>query len=194
MTKTTAVLALAALPLLASCAADRPRDVAQQFQCPRPGTQLTTSVGGEFIFTSGDAFLCRYQMMSGYSGARYAMLVESDSSWMASGAEKLRQLWPLKVGNSVWFETRGVSTDGFPGSWYETYTVTGRKRVTVPAGTFDTFVIEWEEQGREGNAYRAKNTYYFAPALGYFVKFEPGESPGNKMEPWVATRVEIPAG
>lgn len=194
MRNATIAAALAGILLIAGCSSQRVVDVAPQFQCPRPGTQLTTSIGGEFIFTSGEGYICRYQMMTGYSGARYAMLVESDSSWMTQGAEKLRGLWPLAVGKKVWFESRGVSSDGFPGSWYETYTVTGRRTVTVPAGTFDTYVIEWEEQGREGNSYRSRNTYYFAPAVGYFVKFEPGGTPGNKMTPWVAERVEIPAG
>jgi hypothetical protein len=191
--KLTAVAA--GLSLLAGCSSSqRVVDVAPDFKCPKPGTQLTTSIGGEFIFTSGDGYLCRYQMLSGYAGSRYAMLVESNSTWMQQGADKLAALWPLKVGNQAWFVSNSVSTDGYPGSWYETYTVTGRQTVTTPAGRFDTYVIEWEETGREGNGYRAKNTYYFAPSFGYFVKFEPDGQPGNKMQPWIATRVEIPAG
>ena len=85
-----------------------------------------------------------------------------------------------------------MSGGGYPTSWYETYTVAGRQRVRVPAGTFDTYVITWKEQGRLGNDYEAEHTFWYAPAVGYFVKFEAGSALGNTLEDWEATSVRQP--
>ena len=77
-------------------------------------------------------------------------------------------------------------------SWYENYTVTGRERVTVPAGTFDAFVITWEEKGRFENGFEAKSTFWYAPDLGYFVKFQADPALGSGFRDWQATRVVTP--
>jgi hypothetical protein len=164
----------------------------EDFQCPAAGTLVETSIGGWFRFTQQDGLRCWYQTKSGAADARYAMLLGRDSSWIRQGADRLARLWPLRVGKQVWFVTEGVSAAGYPTSWYETYTVTGRERVTVPAGTFDAYVIAWEEQGREGNGFHAKYTFWFAPEVGYFVKFRGDGSPGSSLADWQATRVDLP--
>jgi hypothetical protein len=131
-------------------------------------------------------------MRSGATASRYALLVEGDSDFVRQGGERLRALWPLELGAQRWFQSYAVGSTGFPGSWYETYTVVRRETVTVPAGTFDTYVIEWEEAGRESNTYRATNTYWYAPSVGYFVRFAADKVPYNELRDWEATRVFVP--
>jgi hypothetical protein len=161
--------------------------------CPAPGTIIETSLGGWLQFTGEAGEQCRYRMRSGATSSRYALLVEGGSDFVRQGGERLRALWPLHVGAQRWFESDAVGSTGVPGSWYETYSVVRRETVTVPAGTFDTYVIEWEESGREGNTYRATNTYWYAPNVGYFVKFEADKVPYNELRDWQATRVFVPA-
>lgn len=45
--------------------------------------------------------------------------------------------------------------------------VTGAEKVTVPAGTFDTFVIETKMQG---DRWWGQNTCWYAPEIGYCAK------------------------
>jgi hypothetical protein len=163
----------------------------EPFRCPKPGTIIETSVGGRFEFTNSDGFYCNFRIGRG-SGSRYAMLLAGDSTWIKMGGANLRKLWPLRPGNSEWFVASGTTSTGYPTSWYETYTVEGRERITVPAGTFDTYRMTWTEQGREESFYKAVMTYWFAPAVGYFVKFQGPEIPQEGLEGWVATRVVIP--
>jgi hypothetical protein len=160
--------------------------------CPEPGTVVETSVGGWFQFTRGEGPLCWYRTQAGAEDARYAMLLDGDSFWLRQGATRLKDLWPLEPGKRTWFTVTGVTSSGSPSSWYETYTVTGQEQVTVPAGTFDTYVIEWEEQGREGSSYRAVNRFWFAPEIGYFVKFQADPTPYAQLRDWQATRVFVP--
>jgi hypothetical protein len=160
--------------------------------CPAPGTIVETSIGGWFQFTRADGPRCWFRTGSGTEESRYAALLGGNSTWLDKGGTKLADLWPLQVGKRTWFIVEGVSSGGFPTSWYETYTVRKRERVTVPAGTFDAYVIEWDEQGREGNGFQATSRYWYAPNVGYFVKFEAARMAGSDLKDWEATRVQLP--
>jgi hypothetical protein len=117
------------------------------------------------------------------------MLLGGDSGWIPQGGSELYRLWPLRVGNSHEFVVQGSTADGSPASWYETYTVAGRETVRTLAGTFDAYVITWEEHGRLGNDFHSTARFWFAPEAGYFVKYE-GPRQGAKDESWEATRIE----
>jgi hypothetical protein len=161
--------------------------------CPIPGTIVETSLGGALQFTRADGPRCWFRTRDGGEDSRYAHLLAGGSTWIRQGGARLKDLFPLREGRRIWFTVTGVTASGSPSSWYETYTVTGRERVKVPAGTFDTYVVEWEEQGRDGSAWSARHRFWFAPALGYFVKFEGDKAPGNALQDWAATRVVMPA-
>jgi hypothetical protein len=164
----------------------------QGFHCPKPGTVIETSLGGRLRFLEQDGFRCWYRDENGAESSRFAMLLGGDSPWLGKGGEQIRDLWPLAVGKRRWFIVDGVSSGGFPTSWYETYTVAGKERVTVPAGTFDAYVIDWQEQGREGNGYTAMHRFWYAPSLGYAVRFEADKAPGTTLADWQATRIAAP--
>jgi hypothetical protein len=157
--------------------------------CPRPGTVVETSIGGYLRFTYGDGPRCWYRTRSGALDARYAAFLSGDSSWLEKGGSRLRDLFPLEIGKEVWFIVDGVTSSGYATSWDETYTVVGRERIRVPAGTFDTYVIRWMEWGRLTNDWEATHTFWYAPAVGYFVKFRAAWHTG--MKSWEATRIEL---
>ncbi len=53
----------------------------------------------------------------------------------------------------------------------ERYTVLRRETVTVPAGTFDTVLVEWEEfSNTDSGIYDGKRLFWYAPALSLSVK------------------------
>jgi hypothetical protein len=160
--------------------------------CPRPGTVVETSIGGYFRFTHGDGPRCWFRNAAGALEARYGAFLAGDSAWLAAGGTRLRALFPLAVGKEVWFTVAGVTAANFPSSWDETYTVVGRERVTVPAGTFDAFVVTWEETGRLGNDYAVRHTYWYAPEVGYVVRFRAGSRMSDALQDWEATRIVVP--
>jgi hypothetical protein len=158
--------------------------------CPRPGTVVETSLGGSLRFTYGDGARCWYRTRSGALDARYAAFLGGDSAWLEQGGSRLRELFPLEIGKQVWFTVQGVTAGGYPTSWDETYTVVGRERVRVPAGTFDAYVIRWREWGRLTNDWEATHRFWYAPEVGYFVKFRAAWH--TSMKSWEATRVVLP--
>jgi hypothetical protein len=158
--------------------------------CPKPGTIVETSLGGFFRFTSGDGLRCWYRTADGELSSRYAHFLSGESAWVAQGVDILGKLWPLQPGKDVWFTIEGVTDAGYPTSWDQGFTVVRRERITVPAGSFDTYVIRWQELGRLNNDWEATHTFWFAPEVGYFVKFKPAHH--VMMKSWEATRVVLP--
>jgi hypothetical protein len=78
----------------------------------------------------------------------------------------LGQLFPLEVGKAVSFTRRWAGA-----AWRDRIEVLGVERVTVPAGTFDTFVLLRSSE-QLGSDWRAEQRTWYAPELGWVVKFE----------------------
>jgi hypothetical protein len=102
-------------------------------------------------------------------------------------------LWPLKVGNTVSFQvgdsnTVQVSDRYFVRDLQETFSVGRQERITVPAGTFDTFVIDWTEQETGPNPTVAQTTLWYAPGVGYVVKSSVHMLSNNEVSSASATR------
>lgn len=86
-------------------------------------------------------------------------------------------LWPLRVGNS----TSYVYTS--EGDEYSVMiTVVGTESVTVPAGTFDTYVVSYDSRATEGD-WTGKGRYWWSPQVGWLVKYE-----------WVTSNKEAESG
>lgn len=81
--------------------------------------------------------------------------------------EAVAKLYPLKVGNSVRSGHSGTTTSGFNWTAMDKLEVTGTEKVTVPAGTFETFVIE---TSMNNDRWWGKNTCWYAPEIGYCAK------------------------
>ena len=83
-------------------------------------------------------------------------------------------LWPLKIGNKARFDVSRVisGNDGssireLSQSWQ--CVVEGTERLTVAAGSFDTFRIPCFRYSPNTSNWRQTRTYYYAPKIGHYV-------------------------
>ena len=83
-------------------------------------------------------------------------------------------LWPLKIGNKDRFDVSQVisGNDGssireLSQSWL--CAVEGTEKLTVPAGTFNTFRIPCYRYTVGTGSWRQTRTFYYAPRLGHYV-------------------------
>jgi len=88
-----------------------------------------------------------------------------------------RTLWPLALGNQGEFSfvQRTTKTDtkevvDVERRWK--CAVNGTKRVVVPAGTFNTFVIKCDRFSLVSGSLRGTRIYYYSPKIGYYVMRE----------------------
>ena len=83
-------------------------------------------------------------------------------------AAQLKYFWPLEIGKTARFEfAAGTSLT------VHTLTVSGYEQATtVPAGTFETFIIDWDERGEGDSRFAVHTRVWLAPALGTYVRFE----------------------
>ena len=149
-------------------------DDQEAFKCPAPGTVLEfTGSGGKISFTGQDGMWCTGTGTSGQPWRRYALLASAGSKFIDNHVERI---WPLEVGKEISFAMQGTSnnvTGDWPDyvPWYEeTIRVLRKERVTVQAGTFDSWVIEVREDMTHGR-FTGISTYWYAPDLGYGVKY-----------------------
>lgn len=91
----------------------------------------------------------------------------------------LGQLFPLQKGKAVSFTRRWAGQ-----AWRDRIEVTGTERVNVPAGSFDTFVLLRVSE-QVNSDWRAEQRTWYAPELGWVVKFEGYNNKGSG-ERWQA--------
>jgi hypothetical protein len=160
---------------LAAALAIGPAALAQtaDFKCPDKGTLFITRSDGvdeRAVATGQEGDAC----LSARTSAGKAMVLREH--WALIGSVDaagesyvrgldLKSLWPLKVGNRISQTVNGIGHDGKPYSTAVTITVAGYEKVTVPAGTFDTFRIE--ERKADDPAPRIR---WWAPAIAATVK------------------------
>ena len=143
-----------------------------EFRCPASGTVIRNSTGGQLTFTDANGFRCGFTDETGQKHERYAVFVDG---YGRLARKEVEGLWPLKVGNTVSFHVSDngpvqVSDKYFARDLQETFSVGRQERITVPAGTFDTFVIDWTEQETGANPTGALTTLWYSPSVGYVVK------------------------
>jgi hypothetical protein len=162
-----------------------------EFHCPGPGTLIRTSTHSEFKFTAENGMRCSYVDEGGTARERYALFADGFSSL---ARKEIETLWPLKVGNVIDFNiidtTPRQPTDKFAQHHYhEALRVTGEQRVRVPAGSFDTFVIEWTETqiGIHQDRTEAVVTEWYEPRIGYFVKSSVNLVNAAASDPYAST-------
>jgi hypothetical protein len=83
-------------------------------------------------------------------------------------------LWPLAVGKKGTYDFQqtiskhdGTESNELSRSW--SCAVEGTERVSVPAGTFDTYVIACNRYSSTSHKWRASRKLYYAPDLGHYV-------------------------
>ena len=149
---------------------ERYTSAVSEFHCPTAGTLIRTSAPSSLKFTTGEGFTCGYIDQGGTPRARYAIFADG---YGRLARHELDGLWPLRVGNRVEFRNIDANTPNFLNKrdYEESFAVVRQEPVTVPAGRFDTFVIEWHETGF-AQIYRSDViiTFWYAPRTGYVVK------------------------
>ncbi|HEC90068.1 MAG TPA: hypothetical protein ENI55_00220 [Alphaproteobacteria bacterium] len=90
---------------------------------------------------------------------------------------KPNMLWPLATGKEQSFEVKqtvtsndGLTSNEFEQSWQ--CVVEGTEKITVPAGTFDTYRISCFRYIAGTSFWRQTRTYNYAPAIGHYVMRE----------------------
>ena len=91
----------------------------------------------------------------------------------------LGELFPLQVGKAVSFTRRWAGA-----AWRDRIEVLSREQVSVPAGTFDAFVLLRVSEQADSD-WRAEQRTWYAPELGWVVKFEGYNNKGDG-ERWQA--------
>jgi clan AA aspartic protease (TIGR02281 family) len=149
----------------------------EAFHCPEPGTVLTYSEGTSLTFTSQEGLTCRARTNKGALVSQFLGLPAPSVDLEKNHGEGL---FPWRVGNQVEFMTSGstasstgVLVDTIKDVYYDnTVKVLGQEKLVTAAGTFDTFVIEWHRQARGRWLGAWASTIWFAPQLGYWIKFK----------------------
>jgi hypothetical protein len=139
------------------------------FRCPPAGTEIAFRSGMAHIFAatpSPTAPDCSFEAANGTA------LATPFGVYQRASEDALGQLWPLQVGKTVSF----VNATDTLGHVTESFRVAGHELVTVPAGIYDTFVIEWEASSANAYAavagYHETATFWYAPEIGYIVKIK----------------------
>lgn len=79
------------------------------------------------------------------------------------------QAWPIRPGTTLKFQVTTAGPSGTESEREWTCVPQGRKKVTVPAGTFDTQVITCERSGVTDGEWRYRSWFY-APAARHYVR------------------------
>jgi hypothetical protein len=167
-------IAAVACAVLALAGAARAQEEQEEFRCPKPGTVIEFTSGSKLTFTDQDGMWCVATDVHGRPWRWYAMLAGVGSRYVENHVE---QIWPLRIGKEVSFTVKSTPKNIGGGIlaetrfWYvEKFAVVRRERVTVRAGTFDTWVIEQHEDSSRPTFSATAITWY-APEVGYAVKY-----------------------
>jgi TIR domain len=139
----------------------------QPFQVAPPGTLLRMSDGGEIKYIAADDMVVTTIAPNGKIMLLFSMFFEVTSqirSQWSFDPREAQKIWPLAAGKQVVF----VATRGDK-SWRNTIRVLHRETISIPAGTFETYVVEREERGLTHH-FDGVYTYWFAPSVGMIVK------------------------
>jgi adenylate cyclase len=177
----TQIQALKSVPPSAAAAASPPAPVqvanplahGVPFDCPKPGTVIVFSDGQRLTFGSRAGFHCHAVDDGGKTADEFAGFV-SISAPPSLAAADLEGLWPLKERDEVVFATH--TPELFSGAnsqpWASNrYRVVGTEHLHLPAGDFDTVIVERRLQGR--NAYNVLDVtqkLWYAPKIAHVVK------------------------
>jgi len=128
-----------------------------------PGSVIETTADKRAIIVVNN-----YDVVYDLNGVRkitHAMFLDNDDAgW--SGRQSVEQLWPLAVGKRV-----SYSVDTDRGTRDDVIRVLRTEVITVPAGTFYTYVVERRERPPLTPAERVA-TMWYAPSVGAVIKQE----------------------
>jgi hypothetical protein len=161
------------------------------FSFPPPGTEIETS---------GEAY--RVESVSGFDAVVvnkrtnvrigvHANLIAGSMVGNVLQYDKriVESLWPLEVGKKIQFDS---NREGMV--WTRSIEVLRTETVTVPAGTYFTYVVESHGRGIGHNIYRGTTTQWYAPALGFPVRYREVVAGESRAADWEVLRIIAPDG
>jgi hypothetical protein len=107
----------------------------------------------------------------GRPGLRRGVFITDDPNNPADiGASELEALWPLEVGKATI-----VNVERGEERWRWEFRVTGKETINVPAGTYDTFIVQGvltpELVHDPAGAVSLMNTWWYSPETAAVVRF-----------------------
>lgn len=159
----------------------------------RPGAVYVNSYGNTLTVTNVWGHYIEFRDQRGTEYLSYALLYTPDTK--LQGSEHVMQavdrLWPLAAGKtaSAWVYNNEWA-------WKLSWQVVGEERVSVPAGTFDAWVIEHTEESLQGG-YTGKSRSWYAPSIGWNVQHRSWQQypySSKKPEEWQLTAAPTGAG
>ncbi len=120
--------------------------------------------------TGGTGLVTRYVDQGRLGGSRFAVFFNDNiREPLAYVADSVAPLFPLAVGRQVQF---GVARGDL--TWLFNARVVDTERITTPAGTFDTYVVETVEAptrtASPAMAQTRVSTFWYAPSVGNVVR------------------------
>ncbi|MGQ0580543.1 MAG: hypothetical protein ACT4O6_01305 [Reyranella sp.] len=157
------------------------------FKCAAPGTIVEFSDGQRTTWVGQEGNFCRLQqkrrdgteVLTNWFAPASSLAADGSQTW----ADQLKPwtLWPLSAGKKIEGRYDGPSTNaGGSGSWTHKIVIEKVERITTKAGTFDTFVVAFEQ---DGISHRWKSVLrsWYAPVPGVSVKFDYSDSQSQKI-------------
>jgi hypothetical protein len=157
-----------------------------------PGTRLVTSNVGtiEVLGAEGTSIRTRNRENElTYIAGFFAW--DSRIHIVGPTAARLSALWPLEVGKKVAADVPAMGG----GVFHMSVSVERTELVTTPAGTFNSFVIRWQQRDLHGGGLNQVNTYWYAPAVGFIVRKD-AQNLGSdtfRVASWVMRSIQPPA-
>lgn len=159
----------------------RPELSPADFKAPKIGTRLiyedlARGVTGEARFGRSEKMLTNFSW-NGKKALSLTPFCADCAAALPQDGGPLKNLYPLQVGRGIRFlrETGGRR-------WQDDILVTATERITVPAGTFDSFVVRRRSELLDGDWWAEQRNWY-APELGWVVKIE-GKTSDGRIEAW----------
>ena len=159
----------------------RPTLTPAPFKSPKIGARmvfedLTSGLTEEGLFARSEGMLIHFTWEGRKALALTPFCPDCAAGLPADGGP-LAALYPLQVGKGIRFTRK---TGGR--TWNDDILITTTERITVPAGTFDSFVVRRRSE-LVGSDWWAEQRSWYAPELGWLVKFE-GKTSDGKIEAW----------
>jgi hypothetical protein len=169
-----------AQPALASPAAYTPLPVGTVIQTSA-GTYTVTGSNGHDLVLQKDA------KAGGGFTTMHGLFQEEPENTSSYSRREVESLWPLQTGKRA--STDMITQQGGRNLRWE---VPRTETITVPAGTFPTYVVEKRERSSD-DLYAATERWWYAPQLGFPVKYEQELTRGiDKRAPWELVSIRYP--
>ncbi len=149
-----------------------------EFACPSPGTIFTYDSGISVVARGQNGMDCNMENVGGKPFKVRALLISDPSSDGTNtsaliAALRPERLWPLKVGNRI---EASYSAGGR--SWNYILSVTSyEKRMGPGDALVDTFVVEMNEQGPDGQ--RSITRWWVSPVEKFVIRYDWSDSNGK---------------